>query len=481
MAMCIMLIIGVFFIANTPAHAAIPMPDIGAAANDEDKPVGSDDITPIAGKSIASEYDAQADERIAKRITSIFAEIDSMADIAVTVKSGVVTLSGQSLGQDAEQAVIIANSVEGVVTTINHITSDVAVDSNVRPAIEKITQHLKDLYVQLPLILVALVVGALIMMLGFALSKAKWIWTKLAPNSITGELISTSITFIFTILAIVVALDIMGATALLSAVLGGAGVIGLAIGFAVRDTVNNYVSSLMLSLRQPFRANDHVLIDQYEGLVVRLTSRATILMTMDGNQLRIPNAVVFNATITNFDRNPERRFQFDLGVDAEDDPVAAMQTGLAAIKALEFILDDPEASATIENVGDSNIVIRFYGWVDQRQSDFNKSRSLAISTTKNALENAGFALPEPIYRLRFDAGAGLPVMGSETGGKTRVTSGGNIAGEQGKDKKPNVKVPPPTNIKKEDILPESHIKELVEQERAEDNVGDLLDNSRPVE
>ena len=67
----------------------------------------------------------------------------------------------------------------------------------------------------------------------------------------------------------------------------------------------------------------------------------------------------------------------------------------------------------------------------------------------------GFALPEPIYRLRFDAGAGLPVMGSETGGKTRVTSGGNIAGEQGKDKKPNVKVPPPTNIKKEDILPES--------------------------
>src|SRR3546814_6765294 len=101
----------------------------------------------------------------------------------------------------------------------------------------------------------------------------------------------------------------------------------------LRDTVDNYVSSLMLSLRQPFRANDHVVIEGHEGRVVRLTSRATILMTLEGNHLRIPNSTVFKAVILNYTRNPERRFDFELGIDANDDPVDGMAVGLRAISA----------------------------------------------------------------------------------------------------------------------------------------------------
>jgi hypothetical protein len=75
---------------------------------------------------------------------------------------------------------------------------------------------------------------------------------------------------------------------------------------------------VMLSVRQPFRPNDHVVIDGKEGRVIRLTSRATVLMTLDGNHLRIPNGAVFKAVILNYTRNAERRFDFKLGVDAED-------------------------------------------------------------------------------------------------------------------------------------------------------------------
>src|SRR3546814_11391197 len=71
----------------------------------------------------------------------------------------------------------------------------------------------------------------------------------------------------------------------------------------------------MLSRRQPFRANDHVVIEGHEGRVVRLTSRATILMTLEGNHLRIPNSTVFKAVILNYTRNPERRFDFELGIE----------------------------------------------------------------------------------------------------------------------------------------------------------------------
>src|SRR5690606_23177807 len=103
------------------------------------------------------------------------------------------------------------------------------------------------------------------------------------PNVFLAELAAGAIRFVFVVTGLVVALDLLGAGALLGAVLGGAGVIGIALGFAMRDTIENYVASLMLSLRQPFRANDHVRIEQMEGRVVRLTSRATVLMTLDGN------------------------------------------------------------------------------------------------------------------------------------------------------------------------------------------------------
>jgi len=144
------------------------------------------------------------------------------------------------------------------------------------------------------------------------------------------------------------------------------------------------------------------LINNQEGIVVRLTSRATILMTLDGNQLRIPNAEVFKATILNYTKNPERRFTFELGVDANDDPLAAIKVGIDAICQLGFALDKPKVTAVIKEVGDSNIILQFQVWVNQLEADFSKARSIAIRETKHALEDEGFSLPEPIYQLRFN-------------------------------------------------------------------------------
>ena len=125
-------------------------------------------------------------------------------------------------------------------------------------------------------------------------------------------------------------------------------------------------------------------------------------MTLEGNHLRIPNSTVFKGIILNYTTNPERRFDFKLGVDAADDPVAAMQTGLDAVKTHDFVLEDPEPSALITDVGDSSIVIKFSGWVDQSKTNFGKARSLAIRSAMRVLEDNGFTLPEPIYRVRFD-------------------------------------------------------------------------------
>jgi small-conductance mechanosensitive channel len=254
----------------------------------------------------------------------------------------------------------------------------------------------------LPLIGAALLSLVVIMLFGQWLSRRNRLIKRFAKNPFMVELIANAVKLAFIVIALVVALNILGVTALIGTVLGGAGIIGIALGFGIRDTVENYIASLLLSIRQPFRAKDHVTIDGQEGIVVRLNTRATILMTLDGNHLRIPNAKVFKADILNYSTNPTRRFAFVIGVDSADDPVAAIKLGTAIMADLPFVLSDPEPMGIIREVGDSSILIDYHAWVDQDETSFGSARSQAIRDVKDALEAGGFSLPEPLYRVKFD-------------------------------------------------------------------------------
>lgn len=421
-------------------------------------------------KEIAAKTDVRSDADIHSRIRSIFSEVAGLRGVTVRVSAGVVTLSGTvPMPDDVDAAAAIASRVAGVVTVQNNVERDLDVDTNLTPVLGKLGNDLRGLVRGLPLIGVALAIALVIGALGYLLSSFG-VWRKITPNAFLAELLTTLVRFLFVVLGLVAGLEVLGATALLGAVLGGAGVIGIALGFAVRDTVDNYVSSLMLSLRQPFRANDHIVIEGNEGRVVRLTSRATILMTLEGNHLRIPNSTVFKAVILNYTRNPERRFEFDLGISAENEPVDGMAVGLAAIRGLDFVLDSPAATAIIRDVGDSNIVLRFFGWIDQANTDILKGRSVALDAAKHALEEAGFALPEPIYRLRFDKDVASPVQ--------EMTGSGAQAAPPAR---PRVALPPKRPIPDRDAAPDTHITKLVAEERAGRNEGDLLDDSKPIE
>ncbi|GAF54390.1 potassium efflux system KefA protein [Psychrobacter sp. JCM 18900] len=345
----------------------------------------------------------QKDNDIRQRISGIFSEIEGLQAVNVSVTQGVVTLTGETANEKkAQQAINLTNRLTDVVTVEDRINRTLDVQENVSTVYQGLKAQLTNLVKALPLLLVGIVIFALVAWFGSWLSNRKKMWQHLTPNPFVAELLSQTVKVIFIIFGLILGLSLIGAETILGTLLGGAGVIGIAVGFAVKDTIENYIASLMLSIRQPFRARDHIVINGQEGIVVRLTSRATILMTLDGNQLRIPNAEVFKGTILNYTKNPERRFTFELGVDANDDPLAAIKVGLDAIHTLAFVLDEPKAIAVITNVGDSNIVLEFQVWVDQSETDFAKARSIAIRETKHALEDKGFSLPEPIYRLRFN-------------------------------------------------------------------------------
>ncbi len=443
----------------------------------------------------------QKDNDIRERISGIFSEIDGLQVVTVSVTQGVVTLAGETANEKkAQQAINLTNRLTDVVTVEDKIERTLDVQENVNTVYQGLKAQAKKLMKAIPLILVGIVIFAVVTWFGSWLSNRKKFWQRLTPNPFVAELLSQTVKVVFIIFGLILALSLVGAETLLGTLLGGAGVIGIAVGFAVKDSIENYIASLLLSIRQPFRARDQIVINDKEGIVVRLTSRATILMTLDGNQLRIPNAEVFKATILNYTKNPERRFTFELGVDANDDPLAAIKVGLDAICTLDFVLDKPKATAIITNVGDSNIILKFQVWVNQTETDYYKARSIAIRETKHALENSGFTLPEPIYKLRFNkklekafehlqGASELPISGltiepttpelSETISNKRVVDDEDK--QQAKARAKQVL----QGAEADEVLdtrPDQKLKEKVEQEIA-DNTGetDLLNKNSPQE
>lgn len=412
--------------------------------------------TASAGPAISAEVRRDDDARIAARIRGIFSEISALRPVKVRVSAGVVTLQGTVADADAiAQAEGIAGRVAGVVTVQNRLQRNLEVENNLNPAIASVRKKALELAKLAPLVGVAVTIAVLIGSFGYFLARRRKWWSRLAPNPFLAEVIATAIRFVFVIAGVVLALDIVGATALLGAVLGGAGVVGIAVGFAVRDTIDNYVSSLMLSVRQPFRANDSVSIDGKEGRVVRLTSRATILITPDGNHLRIPNSAVFRAVILNFTSNPQRRFQFDLPIDAHTDCGGAIAAALESIKTLDFVLQSPEAKVEIAETAGPNPLIRCFGWVDQTQTDPGKARTVAIRAVVTALRDGGFAVEEPVHRLRMEA----------DGRQEHSAAAAS-----------------PAILPVQDVAPERDLATMVAEERATKKDGkDLLDPSRPVE
>ena len=471
-AMLLLLALSFHSTANAAATAILAPAEEQAAPEEE----------PAApALPIEAQQDAGEDERIENRIGQIFRQIPSFENVDVSVSEGVVQLSGTvPKEEDIERAEALAAQVRGVATVENSIERDVSLESGIS-FVQQLNDAFRDFVKLLPLIALAIGVAAAIGFVGYLVAGFSSLWDRIAPNAFLAELIASAIRFAFIIGGIVVALDMIGAGALLGAILGGAGIIGIALGFALRETVENYIASLMLSLRQPFRANDHVLIEGFEGRIIRLTSRATILMTLDGNHVRIPNGQVFKAVITNFTRNPARRIEFDLGVDADDDITAARRLARDTIADLPYVLDDPPPEARIVEVGDSNVVIRVLGWIDQRETDLFKAKSRMIPAVKTVLEDAGFGLPEPIYRLRFDPrSAKLPLETFEAATSRDKTGRKDVEGSE--DASASRPRQSRSSEEDHDVRPENEVARMVDEERAAaPNEKDLLDSGRPIE
>lgn len=271
----------------------------------------------------------------------------------------------------------------------------------------RLLAQLYELLAALPMLVVAMLTVLLGWMLGGWIAQRGLLDRVSRRNPLLNDVARTTTRWVVFGLAILLALEMLDATAMVGAVLGTAGVVGVVIGFAFKDTLENYLAGLLMSFRRPFAPKDDVVIDGHAGSVIALTTRATILMTPDGNHLRLPNALVYRSVILNYTRNPTRRFEFDVGIGVQEDLLLAQKLGVDELTALEGAIDKPAPRAFIVSLGDSSVQVRYLGWVDQRHHDYWLVRSEAIRRVKTALEAAEMDLPEPTYRLHL-SGSALP-------------------------------------------------------------------------
>ena len=386
------LIVACLFLPAVAAAQVLPQPEGDPDAEPE----------PTTEAIEATPRDAGNDAGIASRINDIFSNLPSLQRVTADVSDGVVVLEGTVDGIEArELAESLADRVTGTVIIVNNIVRDHSIAARVRAATEDLEGRLKELVGMTPILLLSLVVIAAAFLIARLMGRAERLYGRLSKNWFVRDLLRQMVQVAIVFFGIIVALQLLDATAMLGSVVGALGIIGLAIGFATRDTVENYIASILLSIRQPFRREDHVLIDDAEGKVLRLTPRATVLLSLDGNHVRIPNATVFKATIVNYTLNPLRRFQFRVGVATDIDLREARELAVDALRRTPGILDTPEPLCHIEALGESSIVLAVQAWLDQRENDFHKLRSKAQRIIKEAFDEAGIVMPEPIYNVNL--------------------------------------------------------------------------------
>lgn len=227
---------------------------------------------------------------------------------------------------------------------------------------------------------------------------AKWLTgvvrKLMAKSNMDDMLIQFLGNIVYTILLLVVvmaALDHIGIqTTSLLAVFGAA---GLAIGLALKDSLGNFSSGVMLILFRPFKVGDFIEAGGESGVVEAVSMFATILRTGDNREVIIPNSQIYGGTIVNYSTNETRRIDLVFGIGYDDDIAKAKQTLESIMQQDERILAYPAPAVAVGELADSSINFNVRPWV--KSADYWPVRADMLEKVKLAFDANGISIPYP--------------------------------------------------------------------------------------
>ncbi|MEX1147976.1 MAG: mechanosensitive ion channel domain-containing protein, partial [Sphingomonadales bacterium] len=166
--------------------------------------------------------------------------------------------------------------------------------------------------------------------------------------------------------------------------------------------------SILLSVRNPFHSGDLIEVGGQTGVVQNLNVRSTVLLTLDGNQVQIPNSIVYKNIIKNYSSIPSRRADFTVGIGYDSSAAKAQVLIAEVLKEHPAVLDAPEPLVLVEELGAATVNLRVYYWFESATYSPNKINSALLRQTKNALLKGGIELPDSAREVIFPKG--VPVV-----------------------------------------------------------------------
>ncbi len=276
----------------------------------------------------------------------------------------------------------------------------------------KLTGWLNEIVLALPnMVLAAIVLGISIYLSRYFNKIVKNTLYRTTKNQTVVGVISNVAVAVFMIVALFVVLNILNLSEAVTALLGTAGVIGLAVGLALQDPLINLFSGVLMSVKDYYQIGDLIETNGFFGKISKITLRSTIISQPDGQEVIIPNKEVLQNPLKNFSHNGRRRIELDCGVAYGDDLEKAEEIAINAIKnsGIDFRETKPIEFFYME-FGDSSINFRIRFWKNiTSQADYYKARHVAIKALKKAFDQNNISIPYPITTLDFGVVGGVRV------------------------------------------------------------------------
>jgi len=188
-----------------------------------------------------------------------------------------------------------------------------------------------------------------------------------------------------------------------TAFVAGLGVLGFAAGFALQDSLANFVAGILILIQQPFKTGDLVDIGGFFGDVTAVDLRATRLVTPDGQDVLIPNSTVLGNAIINWTLSPDLRIGVDVGVAYDSDLDRVEAVALSAIGELPGLLETHEQPFVwYQAFGESSIDLTVHFWVDTSVIHRNEAKDEALKKIKRAFNENGIEIPFPIRTVYME-------------------------------------------------------------------------------
>ena len=277
------------------------------------------------------------------------------------------------------------------------------IDTGVGTLIDKVEGWIEAAIALLPNLAVAVLILVAFFLIGKLVRKlASRLLHRVTNNKTIIDLFETVVGVIVIGVGFFIALGVLNLDGTVKSLLAGAGILGLALGFAFQDIAANFISGVFLSIRHPFGKGDIIESQGHYGTVEQINLRCTIIKTPQGQIVYLPNKDVYGEDLVNFTKTAERRVDLSCGVSYGDDLEKARSITIEAVESLNCIDKDRDVELFFDEFGDSSINFKIRFWVDfHKGTDFLTAQSEAIIAITKKFDESDIMIPFPIRTLDF--------------------------------------------------------------------------------